>query len=399
MTLGAGLGLALGDRSAGFKPFGDLFLNLLFTAAVPLVFFSISSSIAQMSDLRKLGRIMGGMFVVFVITGMVAASLMLLGVTWFPPALTGQSFPGLPENFRAEGSWVQILQALAVPDFPQLFSKQNMLAMIVFAFLTGLSASLLRERGTAFTDFLVSGSRVMMKVVHLIMFYAPVGLGAYFAYLAGNLGPDLLGSYFKVAAVYYPFAILYFFAGSSLYAWLAGGSAGWRRFWSCVVPPALTAWGTGSSVATIPVNLEAADRIGVSKEVSRIVIPIGATVHMDGTCMAAIVKISLLFSFFGIPFHGFETYAGAVGISLLCGLVMGGIPGGGFLGEVLIVTLYGFPVEALPIISMVGILVDPPATMVNATGDTTASMLLSRILNGKKWIHLLQNTPPRHGSD
>ena len=81
MTLGAGLGLALGDRSAGFKPFGDLFLNLLFTAAVPLVFFSISSSIAQMSDLRKLGRIMGGMFVVFVITGMVAASLMLLGVT------------------------------------------------------------------------------------------------------------------------------------------------------------------------------------------------------------------------------------------------------------------------------------------------------------------------------
>jgi Na+/H+-dicarboxylate symporter len=117
------------------------------------------------------------------------------------------------------------------------------------------------------------------------------------------------------------------------------------------------------------------------------VIPIGATIHMDGTCLGAILKIALLFSFFGKPFMGFETYVTAVGIAILSGVVMSGITGGGFLGELFIVTLYGFPPEALPLISMVGTLIDPPATMVNSTGDTAAGMLLSRILGGKKWMN------------
>jgi Na+/H+-dicarboxylate symporter len=248
----------------------------------------------------------------------------------------------------------------------------------------GLAASLAREDGKPFVNFLVSANKVMMKVIHLIMFCAPVGLGAYFAYLVGTLGPELLGSYLRVVAVYYPLAILYFFIGFSIYVFLAGGGKGFRAFWGNILTPALTAWGTGSSLATVPANLEAADKIGVPRDISRIVIPIGATIHMDGTCMAAIVKISLLFTFFGMPFTGVGTIATAIGIAILSGMVMSGIPGGGFLGELLIVTLYGFPVEALPLISMVGTLVDPPATMVNSTGDTVVSMLLSRILGKEK---------------
>jgi len=192
--------------------------------------------------------------------------------------------------------------------------------------------------------------------------------------------------YLRVVALYYPLAVLYFFAGFSLYAYLAGGGNGFRRFWGNILSPALTAWGTGSSIATIPANLEAADRVGVPKDISRIVIPIGATIHMDGTCMSAIVKISLLFAFFGMKFTGIGTIVTAIGVAILSGMVMSGIPGGGFLGELLIVTLYGFPVEALPLISMVGTLVDPPATMVNSTGDNVVSMLLARILEGRNWI-------------
>jgi Na+/H+-dicarboxylate symporter len=202
----------------------------------------------------------------------------------------------------------------------------------------------------------------------------------------GTLGPELLGSYVRVVALYYPLALLYFFIGFSIYAFLAGGREGFRKFWGIILIPALTAWGTGSSLATIPANLEAADKIGVPKDISRIVIPMGATIHMDGSCLAAILKIALLFSFFGMPIQGFETIAIAVGIALLSGMVMGGIPGGGFLGELMIVTLYGFPIEALPLIAMVGTLVDPPGTMVNSTGDTVVSMLLARILEGKKWF-------------
>lgn len=385
IALGAGLGLVFKEKIAVVKPLGDIFLNLLFTAVVPLVFFSISSAIAEMSDLHRLGKIMGWMVLIFIATSILSSLLMVVGVTVFPPVLGSHPALSVPAELAATKNFGDILKAFTVPDFAHLLSKQNMLALIVFAMLVGLAASLAKEDGKPFANFLVSANKVMMKVIHLIMFAAPVGLGAYFAYLVGTLGPELLGSYLRVVALYYPLAILYFFVGFSIYTFLAGGAKGFKAFWGNILPPALTAWGTGSSVATIPANLEAADRIGVPKDISRIVIPIGATIHMDGTCMSAIIKISLLFAFFGMPFSGVGTIVTAIGIAILSGMVMSGIPGGGFLGELLIVTLYGFPVEALPLISMVGTLVDPPATMVNSTGDTVVSMLLVRIMGGKKW--------------
>jgi len=386
IAIGAGLGIVFQEKIAIIKPLGDIFLNLLFTAVVPVVFFSISSAVAEMSDLHRLGKIMGGMILIFVVTGIISASLMVSVVKVFPPAISDHPLLTLPQTSVQGSTGAAILRAFTVPDFFQLLSKQNMLALIVFALLVGLATSLAREEGKPFANFLASGNKVMMKLIHLIMFYAPIGLGAYFAYLVGTFGSQLLGSYLRVAAIYYPVALLYFFIGFSIYAFLAAGHEGFRRYWGNILTPALTAWGTGSSLATIPANLEAADKISVPKDISRIVIPIGATAHMDGTCLSAIVKIALLFSFFGKPFMGVETYATAVGIALLSGIVMSGIPGGGFLGELLIVTLYGFPPEALPLISMVGTLVDPPATMVNSAGDTVASMLLSRILGGRHWM-------------
>jgi Na+/H+-dicarboxylate symporter len=384
ISIGAGLGILLGPKIAFVKPLGDIFLNLLFTVVVPLVFFSISSAIAEMSDLHRLGKILGWMILIFVATGILSSLLMIFGVKLFPPVITDRSLLQLPGDFEQAVTGAQIVRAFTVPDFFHILSKQNVLALIVFAVFVGLGTSLAKEDGEPFAHFLASGNKVMMKVIHLVMLYAPVGLGAYFAYLVGTLGPELLSSYLRVVALYYPAVLLYFFTGFSIYAVLAGGKEGFKKFWGNILTPALTAWGTGSSLATVPANLEAADKIGVPKDISRIVIPMGATIHMDGTCMAAIVKIALLFAFFGMPFAGVGTIVTAIGIAILSGMVMSGIPGGGFLGEFLIVTLYGFPVEALPLISMVGTLVDPPATMINSTGDTVVSMLLARILEGKK---------------
>ena len=386
IAIGAGLGIIFKEKAAVLKPLGDIFLNLLFTAVVPLVFFSISSAIAEMSDFHRLGKIMGLMMFLFIATGLISASLMIFGVKLYPPVLTDHPVLKMASGITQVKTVEQLVQAFTVPDFVNLLSKQNMLALIVFSLLVGLSASLAREDGKPFVNFLVSANKVMMKVIHIIMFYAPVGLGAYFAYLTGVFGPSLLGSYLRVVALYYPLSILYFFLGFSFYALLAGGMNGVKKFWANIIPASLTALGTGSSLATIPSNIEAADRIGVPRDISKIVIPIGATVHMDGTCISAVVKIALLFSFFGIKFAGVGTIATALGIALLSGIVMTGIPGGGFLGELLIVTLYGFPPEALPIISMVGTLVDPPATMVNAIGSNSVSMLIARILNGRHWM-------------
>ncbi len=386
MAVGSLLGLTFGERVQVIKPLGDIFLNLLFTVVVPMVFFSISSAVAGMSDTRRLGKILGIMILLFVATGIVSSLLMVVGVKMFDPAqgLTIQ----LSAGDSGDGASVaeRIVRAFTVSDFGELFSRKNMLALIVIALLVGLAASTAGKKGQAFRDWLASGNEVMMKVIGYVMLYAPIGLGAYFAYLTGVFGPELLGTYGRVVLLYYPLALFYFFAGFSVYAWFAAGWPGIRIFWQNIIPVALTAWGTGSSVATIPVNLDAAKRIGTPEDIREVVIPIGATIHMDGSCMSAILKTAVLFSVFGMPFEGGVTIAIAIGIALLSGTVMSGIPGGGFLGEMLIVTLYGFPPEALPVAAMIGTLVDPPATMVNATGDNVVAMMVARVLGGKNWM-------------
>jgi Na+/H+-dicarboxylate symporter len=378
--IGAGAGALMGPKAEVLKPFGDVFLNLLFTAVVPLIFFSISSAVASNSNLKRLGRIAGLMVVVFLITGVISAALMLCAVKLSDPA-RGLSLRMDPTPMTQTDDFAQkIVNTFTVNEFSMLLTRRNILALIVFSVLTGLASQAAGEKGRRFREFLISGSAVMGHLIRLIMLYAPIGLGAYFAYLIGKHGSDLAGAYFRVVALYYPVAIGYFVVGFSTYAFLAGGKEGVKRFWTHIPAPALTAWGTGSSLAALPANMEAARRIGVSEDVREIVLPLGATIHMDGTCLAAIVKIAVLFSLFGRDFYGIETFAGAVAVSLLCGVVMSGIPGGGFLGEVLIVSLYNFGPEALPIISMLGTLVDPPATMVNASGDTVAAMLVDKRL-------------------
>ena len=391
--LGSSLGIIFKKEIAVVKPLGDIFLNLLFMLVVPLVFFSISSAVAGMGDIKRLGKIMGWMMVVFTITGIVASVLMLTAVILFPPAegLHVALNAGMDQQHLKVSE--QIVKAFTVSDFSDLLSKKNMLALIVFSLLVGLSASAAGEKGKAFTQFLSAGNEVMNRAIGYVMLYAPVGLGAYFAYLVGVFGPDLLGAYAKAMVIYYPLALVYFFAGFSFYAFLAGRMKAVRKFWSHIIPASLTALGTGSSVATIPSNLEAAGRIGVPEDIREVMIPIGATIHMDGSCLSAVLKIAVLFGLFHMNFLGVGTIATAIGVALLSGIVMSGIPGGGFLGELMIVTLYGFPVEALPIISMVGTLVDPPATMVNAVGDNVCSMVVARILGGKNWMG--RNEPPR----
>ncbi|MHC4130872.1 MAG: dicarboxylate/amino acid:cation symporter [Planctomycetota bacterium] len=384
VVAGAAVGYTIGPDAEILKPLGDILLNLLFTAVVPLVFFSLSSAIAANSNLKRLGRIASIMLMVFVITGIVSSCWMLLAVKAFDPAegLTLElAQPPVQETVSFAN---KVVDTFTVGDFPGLLTRRNILALIVFSILTGLASQAAGEKGKSFREFLISGSEVMGKLIKLIMLYAPIGLGAYFAYLVGVFGPQLIGTYARVVGLYYPVAILYFVFGFSFYAFIAAGRKGIKLFWINIPPAALTAWGTGSSLAALPANLDAAQRIGIPEDVREIVLPIGATIHMDGSCLAAIMKIAVLFSLFGRDFSGLDTLASAVGVALLCGVVMSGIPGGGFLGEALIVSLYGFGPEALPIIAMLGTLVDPPATMINSSGDTVAAMITTRLLKKQK---------------
>ena len=384
--IGSVVGIVLKQEAVLLKPFGDLFLNLLFTAIVPLVFFSITSAVAGMSNMSRLGKILSAMMCVFILTGMAASAIMAIAVQFYPPAAGITLDLNISAGVERFKTSTQIVQAFAVPDFSDILSKKNMLALIIFSLIIGLASSSLGEKGRSFSTFLASANEVMMKVVHYIMFYAPVGLCAYFAYFIGVYGAELLGSYLRAMVLYYPITILYFFFAFTLYAYIAARGIGVRTFWKNIIPPSLTALATASSVATIPSNLEAANKTGIPRDISEVVIPIGATIHMEGSCLAAMLKIAFLFGLFNMDFSGIQTVLTAIGIAILCGTVVSGIPGGGVIGEILIISLYGFPPEAFPIITMIGTLVDPPATMVNAIGDNVASMLVARILGGNDWI-------------
>lgn len=386
IIIGSIIGLVFGEKATVLKPFGDIFLNLMFTLVVPLVFVTISSAVSSMVDLRRLGKIIGYMLIVFVITGFIAAVIMIVAVKIFPPAEGVHIAMESPGEIEALKTSEQIVKAITVGDFPELISRRNMLPLIIFSVFFGLCVSLLGEKAKIVSDLLNVLSEVFTKMVSLVMYYAPIGLGAYFAALIGEYGPELLGSYARAMAFYYPMCILYFFIAFFFYAYYAGKMEAVKIYFKNIFPVAITSLATQSSIATIPVTLEHTKRMGVPKDIRDIVVPIGATAHMDGSCLSAILKISFLFGIFDLPFEGIGTYLTAFVISVLSGVAMSGVPGGGLIGEMLIVNLYGFPMEAFPIIATIGYLVDPPATMINVTGDSVAAMMVTKLVEGKDWI-------------
>ena len=386
IIIGSIIGIVHPGLAKSLKPFGDIFINLMFTIVVPLVFCTISSAIAGMADLKRLGKILGYLFLVFAVTGLIASVLMIVVTHIFPPA-AGVTLDlqkaGEIEAFRTAD---QIVAALTVTDFPLLISRKNMLPLIVFAIFFGFTTAYMGEKGKPVLKWLESMNEIFLQMVGFIMYYAPIGLGAYFAALVGEYGPQLLGSYARAMAIYYPVCFAYFFIAFFAYSYFAAGMPGVKIFFKNIINPAITSLATQSSIATLPVNLSCTGKMGVPKDIREIVLPIGATMHMDGTCLSSILKITFLFGIFNIPFEGIGTYVSAIMVSVLGGVVMSGVPGGGLIGEMLIVSLYGFPPEAFPIIATIGYLVDPPATMINATGDSVASMMVTRLIEGKDWL-------------
>lgn len=383
--LGGLTGLWMGKSALTLKPFGDLFLNLMFTVVMPLVFFSVASSVASIDELRRFGRIITVMMGIFLFMGIIAAVYMLIVCAFFPPGsgfiavktLQGSIAETLPTDHH-------FLSLLTVSDFPQLLSRNNMLALIVFALLTGCAVSVSGDKGKPFLSLLQSGMTIFMKMTSFVMYYAPIGFFAYFAVLIGQLGAELMGSYFRIGAIYYIAALIYFIVAFTGYAWISRKKQGVKTFWKNILPPSITALATCSSAASIPVNLEAAENMKIDPEVYNTVIPLGTIIHKQGSILGGIVKISFLFTLFHLPFFNYHILLTAVAVALLVGTVMGAIPSGGMLGEMLIISVYGFPAETLMLIAVISLIIDPPATMLNVTGNTVGSLLIDRWVKRSK---------------
>ncbi|WP_188398820.1 dicarboxylate/amino acid:cation symporter [Sporomusa sp. GT1] len=395
VLIGGAVGVVLGPEASVLKPLGDLFLNLLFMIIVPMVFFSIASAIASMGEMSRLGKIMGSTILVFFVTALIAA-VFGLGVALLMNPTEGinyatlqnvvQSEQSSPAKTNQAGILGQLVQTFTVSDFPLALSKSHILPLIVLAALTGLATALVGEAAKPVATFLAAATQVMMKVVQLIMYYAPIGLGAYFANVVGELGTQILQGYLKTFITYLVLTVIYYFGFFTLYAYVAAGKKGVKAFWRNALAPSVTAIATCSSAASIPINLVSAKAIGVPKDMVETVIPLGANIHKDGSVFGGVLKIVFLFGLFGMDMSSFSTWMGIVGVSFLVGAVMGAIPGGGMIGEMLIISVYGFSPEVLPIIAVISTIIDAPATLLNSTGNVVCSMLIARLVEGKKWL-------------
>jgi Na+/H+-dicarboxylate symporter len=381
-------GLLLGrlapDLARALRPVGDLFINLVFVVIVPLVFFTIASSIAATAGSRRLTRISRNLILVFLFTSVVVAVTSLLFLLVFQPTPGAGIVLRAPASQRAPSLLGQLVAAVSARDFGALLSHQNMLPLILFAAAVGFATRQLGARAEAVARLLAGGAHVCMRLVDYVMLVAPVGLLAYFAATVVDTGERLATAYLKVFWVYYAFAAIYFVVGFTAYAFVAGRVPAVRRFWAHMLRPSLTAAGTCSSMATMPVNMEAALAMGVPGPVRDLVIPLGAAIHKDGSIIGGVVKILFLFSVFHQA-HTAGSLLATAGVAILVGVVMGAIPSGGLIGEMLILSVFGFPPEALPLIAIISIIIDPAATVLNATGDTVAAMLVTRMTDGDVW--------------
>ena len=346
---------------------------------------------------KRLGKIMVTIVCVFLITSIIAV-LIGFASTYFVKLVNpedGEQIRASLEEVEGEAeneSEVSILDRtvslLTVNDFQKLLSKENIVALLVASVIVGLAINMTGEKAKPVIDFLVASNEVINNVVKIIMYYAPIGLGCYFAALVGSFGETIVVGYLKTFVIYTVVAIAFYFIIYTIYAFIAGGKKGVKVFWKNVLPSTVTSLATCSSAASIPVNIECSKKMGVPDDIAETTIPLGTSFHKDGSIIGSVFKIMFLVCLFGTSLATTGDELGVLGVALLANLLVTAVPiGGGTISEMLIITMMGYPVAALPILTIIATIIDPPATMLNVVGDTVSSMMVTRVVDGKEWIN------------
>lgn len=393
IIIGAIVGLIWKEGATVLSPFGDIFLNLMFIIIVPLVFLTISTSIAKIKQPKRLGKIMGSIILVIIITSIIAVAIGLLS-TFFIKLVDVEDgktiLASLEENSEEvkETEGLNILQrtvsAITVSDFSGLLSKNNLIAIVIFSILFGCAIKMSGEKGKLVQSVLESATEVIMKLLKIIMYYAPIGLGCYFAAVVGSFGANIALGYAKTFGIYLLVTIIYYFVIYTIYAFIAGKKNGVKAFWKNIIPPTVTSIATCSSGASIPVNIEAAERMGVSKDIAETSIPLGTNLHKDGSIIGSVFKIMFLVCLFGTNVATFGGVMQVLLVSLVATLLVTAVPiGGGTISEMMIISMMGYPMTALPILTIIATIIDCPATALNVVGNTSSAMLVSRMVDGK----------------
>lgn len=394
VVIGAICGLIFKEKAEIVKPLGDLFLNLLLVIIVPLIFFTITSSISKMNEKKRLSKILISTIVIFLITSVVAVLFGFLTtakINLVNPENT-EAIKEVFDNTVEEGVELNILErtvsVLSTNSFVNLLSTSNLVALIVMSVLFGIAINKAGEKGKKVAELFDSFSETMYKLIEIIMYYAPIGLGCYFASLVGTLGGTIAVGFLKTFVVYTLVCLVFMAVFYTLYAFISAGFQGVKAFWSNIIPSALTSIGTCSSAASVPVNIECTKKMGVPNDIAETTVSLGTSFHKDGSCIGSVFKIMFLVSLFGTSLSTFGDISKVLGIALLATLLVTAVPiGGGTISEMLILTMMNYNVAALPILTIVATIIDAPATLLNVVGDSASAMMVTRVVEGKDWIN------------
>ncbi|MCK8046529.1 dicarboxylate/amino acid:cation symporter [Shewanella sp. 1CM18E] len=382
LMLGGIIGILVPDFALKLKPLGQIFLNLLFMIIVPLVAISVTSSIARMTDLKRLGAILITIFAVSIVMAIIP-TLGIIGLASIYDPAQGVTLD-LQQQVSTGSGEMDFVSLLTTNDFVGLLSKSNILALIIMSVISGIAIGQSGKDGEKVSAMLDSLNTVIMKIVSILMVAAPVGLGAYFASTMASQDPELLSTFARAIGLFLIAAFIYYTLGSTVYAWLGGGINGVKQFWRNAVEPSATALGTSSSLASLPVNIRAANKMGLREDIADISLPLLVNLNKGGAAMTTALKIVFIYSILGLDFTA-DVFTLTVLISVLSAFVIGGVPGGAFLGEIFIVTTLGLPLEVIPILVIIGAVTDAPATVINVIHDLNATQIIERI-SGRHYV-------------
>jgi len=380
LILGGLIGYVFGEGVKDLRILGDIFLRILRTIIPPLIFFTIGYAIASIVDLRRLGSTLVLMLILYIVTSIVATTWGITAGLLFSPGVGIGLTPPPGYTPPKPATWQDIVLSFFSLDFAEVLSVGGALKLIVFTGLFGLAVSLLGDAGAPVRSFLEAGSKVFIKLVSFLMYYAPVAVFGYSAWLIGVYGPKIAGGYIKLILASYTFTLLHFLVIYAIIVYIGGLNP--LKYFREQLEPFLVAFTTRSSAATLPVNMRAAERMGIPGDIYRLTLPVGATINMDGTALYQTLSAVFIAQLFGITL-GFDKLLLLVVAALIGSIATAAIPGGGLIMLAFVLASIGLPLEGIAIILAVDPILDAIRTAINVSGDNACSILLTRLIYGK----------------
>ncbi len=381
LVLGIIVGVCLTNQSAFavkyIKPFGTIFLNLVKWVVTPLVFFSIMAGVISMRDIRKVGSVGVKTIVYYLCTTAVAIIIGLLLANIFKGVFPVLETSGLEYAAKDPVSFMDTLVGIFPSNFLKPFVDANMLQIIVASLIIGFALLFVGEKKQIEFKAVETLNDIFMKAMEFIIKLSPIGVFCLITPVVAENGPSILGSLALVLLVAYIAYILHMVIVYSA-AVKIGAGMGPFKFFKGMFPAMIMAFSSASSVGTLPLNIECSEKLGADKDVASFVLPLGATVNMDGTAIYQGVCAIFIASCFGIDLTLGQMLT-IVLTATLASIGTAGVPGAGMIMLAMVLQSVGLPVEGIALVAGIDRIFDMGRTTVNITGDASCAIIVSEL--------------------